>query len=222
MSRARMRLLGWAGLHCAALTSVAVAQPSRDSGRGRWTIGVSIGVSSYSTVSEGKDPEGVTLRFAPYRPTMWGLEATYGGGPVRVGLAARYGQAGIGTRGLSFQDDGAIPGPLLVVDNAYHLAVFTGSLSAHLLRLRGGPSVRPSVGLDLQRWAGAGSPARTILGGQTGLAVEVALTRALLASLEGQLGFTPASPFRKEDLPQGFDQRSAWRRTLAGAVYWRF
>jgi hypothetical protein len=54
------------------------------------------------------------------------------------------------------------------------------------------------------------------------MTLEVVLTRAFVATLEGELGFTPASPFRKEDLPVGFKLLSAWRRTLAAGVYWRF
>jgi len=215
------RLLGWlALLGCGTGTQLA-AQASPVPLRGHWAIGLSIGVSSFSTVSQGKDADGIILGFAPYRPTLWGLGVGYGRERLRLMLTARYGQAGLSAQGVS---DGSTtpPDALVIAPNVLHLAVFTAAFSTRLVRLRGGPSLRPSFGLGLERWTGAGSPTRTIAGGQGGIALEVILTRALVATLEGELGYTPASPFRREDLPQGFRLLGAWRRTLAGGVYWRF
>jgi hypothetical protein len=201
----------------------ALAQERRELLRGRWAIGISVGASSFGAGTEGKDADGETLRFMPYRPTMWGLAAQYGGPGFRIGIAARYGEPGLGARGVTISDEGeSTPGALIVVDKAFQLTQITAGMSTRLARLRGGPSLRPSLAVDLQRWTGAGSPTRSVVGGQAGLALEIALTRAFAASLEGEIGLTRASPFRKEDLPEGFERRSPWRRTVLAGLYWRF
>jgi hypothetical protein len=215
------QLPGWIGLLWCSVAPAMQAQPDPALVRGRWAIGLSIGVSNFSSVTQGKDSDGATLGLAPYRPTMWGLGLAYGREHLRLAVTARYGQAGLRAQGL-LDDEAASPGAIIIAPNALHVAVFTAALSTRLLRLRGGPALRPSFALGLERWTGAGSPTRTILSGQAGLALEVILTRAFVATLEGELGFTPASPFRKEDLPEGFKLLSAWRRTLAAGVYWRF
>lgn len=197
----------------------AGAQPREPDARSRWSFGLSLGVSSFSVASEGADAEGLRLTFFPYRPTLWGVSAGYGQNRMRIQVAARYGSAGLGARGLSIGDEGK--GALLVADDAYHLTTLSAGVSSRLLTLRGGPMLRPSLAFDLERWAGAGSPARWIGGGQAGLALEIGLTQSVSASLEGELGFTPASPFRREDLPEGFQQKSVWRRSLTAAALWR-
>jgi hypothetical protein len=153
---------------------------------------------------------------------MWGLVAARGQERARVSLAARFGQAGLAIRGAPPAQEGAASGVLVIAENAYHVAAFTGGVATRLLRLRGGPALRPSLALNVERWTAPGTPPRTIAGGQAGLALEVMLTRAFVAALEGELGFTPASPFQSEDLPAGYRARSTWRRTLAAAGYWRF
>ena len=189
-----------------------------DSSR-RWSVGISVGVSSFSPASEGNDADGLRLALFPYRPTMWGAFAGYGRGGKRLHLGVRHGTAGLGARGVSVGEEGG--NALLVAHDAYHLTSLSAGVSNHLVTLRGGPALRPSLGLDAEHWAGAGSPGRWIMGVHGGLALEIALTRALFASLEGEIGLTPASPFRQEDLPEGFDQRTVWRRTLTAAVVWR-
>ena len=191
--------------------------------RGRWAIGVSVGVSSFSAASEGSASDGQHLEFSAYRPTMLGVALTFGGERLRLNATARYGEPGLGARGVTVSDgEEPATGALVVLDGAYHLTSFTLGGSTRLLRLRGGPALRPSLALDLERWTGAGAPTRSVVAGQAGLALEVALTRAFVGTLEGELGYSPASPFRQEDVPPGFARHGVWRRTLAGGFYWRF
>jgi hypothetical protein len=182
----------------------------------RWRLGLSIGSATFAGGATGTRPESDTLRVFPSGTTMWGVGAVYGQESFRFGVSLRYGQPGLAVRGPESS------GLLIIAPNANHLTLLTPGLSSHLLRLRGGAAQRPSLGLGLERWALVGSPARTTLGGQAGIALELALTKALVATLESELGFTPASPFRRQDLPAGFEPRGAWRRTLAGGVACRF
>jgi hypothetical protein len=216
------RLAGLIGLFCFMLNASAASQ-THSAPLGRWALGVSLGVSSFSGVSEGTGENGERLSFTPYRPTMWGIAAAYGARAIRGGLTVRYGQAGLGIRGSPLLDDGEPSPPVLIIaENTYHVSAITAGLSTQLLRLRGGPFLRPSVAFAIEHWTAPGTPARTIAGGQAGLALEIILTRALVGTVEGELGLTPASPFRAEDLPEGYRLRSAWRRTLSAGVYWRF
>jgi hypothetical protein len=212
------------GLVVSALVLPAAATAQRDHRpiKGRWAVSLTLGASTFTGATEGTGPVGEPLAFAPYRPTMWGLGLAYGGEGLRAGFSLEHGQPGIGFRGVPLTESGeTLSGLLIVAEDAFKLTTFTTSLSRQLLHLRGGPSVRPSLGLVIERWSAPGSPNRTIVGGQAGLALEVVISRAFAAELSGELGITPASQFQEADLPEGFRQRSTWRRTLAVGLAWR-
>ena len=57
-----------------------------------WAVGLSLGTASFAGATHGIGPNGEALTFTPYRPTMWGIGVTYGGGKDRVGLSAEYGE----------------------------------------------------------------------------------------------------------------------------------
>ncbi|HTL05754.1 MAG TPA: hypothetical protein VL241_08415 [Gemmatimonadales bacterium] len=206
------RSAGWLALLC-WVSAPLCAQDSR------WAVGISLGVSSFSGASAGTGPQGEATSFTPYRPTLWGVRASFGS-RIRGGIAVAYGQAGLAIRGAPTGEGG---GDLLVIaENAYDLASFQAVGSTRLLRLRGGPSLRLWLGAELARWTAPGTPARSLAGGLGGLGLEFALTRSLVASIEGELGLTPGSPFLAAELPDGTRTRSTWRRTLTGALAWRF
>jgi hypothetical protein len=205
------------------LPGSAMAQRDREPIKGRWALSLTLGTSTFSGATEGTGPVGEPLAFAPYRPTMWGVGLAYGGEGLRTGLSLEHGQPGIGFRGVPLTESGeTLSGLLIVAEDAFKLTTLTAELSHRLLRLRGGPSLRPSLGLVIERWSAPGSPNRTIAGAQAGLALEVMISRTFAAELSGELGFTPDSPFQQADLPEGFQQRSTWRRTLAVGLAWRF
>jgi hypothetical protein len=154
---------------------------------------------------------------------MWGVAVAYGREALRTELSLEHGQPGIGFRGVPLTQSGeTLSGFLIVAEDAFKLTTFTASLSRRLLHLRGGPSLHPSLGAVIERWSAAGSPSRTIAGAQAGLALEVMISPSLAAELSGELGFTPGSPFKETELPEGFHPRSTWRRTLAVGLAWRF
>ena len=205
------------------LPASATAQRDQEPIKGHWAVSMTLGASTYTGATVGTGPVGEPLAFAPYRPTMWGVGLAFGGGGLRAGLSLEHGQPGIGFRGVPLTESGeTLPGLLIVAEDAFKLTTLTGSLSQRLLRLRGGPALRPSFALVIERWSAPGSPARAIAGGQAGLALEVMLSRTFAAELSGELGFTPSSPFQESDLPEGFRRRSTWRKTLAVGLGWRF
>ncbi|HEY9518113.1 MAG TPA: hypothetical protein VIQ98_02600 [Gemmatimonadales bacterium] len=206
-----LRILRWLGACCLALPGALAGQLS---------LGISVGTSSFSGAARAA-PSAGEVRFLPYRPTSVGVLVGWGRQEVRLEGSARYGEPGLALRGVPLaEEDTSSPGVLIVSENAFRLVSFTGGVSLRLLRLRGGPVVRAGTGLVLEHWASPGSAARTVAGVQGGLAIEVALTGALAARADAELGFTPASPFRASDLPEGFTPRSTWRRSLAVAAVW--
>ena len=212
----------WLPMLQAALLSTGAAQPPAPAARTPWSVSASIGASAFSGATAGTAQAGEQLEFTPYRPTMLGIAVTYGRERWRLGLSARHGDAGIGLRGVPLSEEGPSPqGVLIIVEGAYTITSVAASASTCLARLRGGPALRSSVGVNMERWTAPGTPARTIFGPQAGLSLEIALSGAFAATLEGELGFTPKSPFKVEDLPEGFRERSTWRRTLMAGLSWR-
>jgi len=207
-----LRLFAWLGACSLALPGSLAGQLS---------LGLSVGTASFSGAARaGGNPEEV-VRFLPYRPTSFGLLVGWGHEALRLEGSARYGEPGLALRGVTLSDAVQSPGSVLIVsENAFRLVSFAGGASLRLLRLREGPVVRAGAALVLERWSSPGSEPRTLAGAQGSLALELALTGALSARGEAELGFTPASPFRAGDLPDGFTPRSTWRRSLAIALVW--
>ena len=205
------RIAAWLGACCLALPGTSAGQLS---------VGLSVGTASFSGAArDGGSSDAV--RFLPYRPTSFGVLVAWGREGLRLEGSARYGEPGLALQGVPLAETEESPGGVLIVsENALRLAGFTGGASWPVLRLRGGPVIRAGAALVLERWSSPGSAGRTVAGGQGGLALEVALTAALAARADGELGFTPASPFRAGDLPEGFTPRSTWRRSLAVGVLW--
>ena len=206
------RLLAWlSGACCLALPGTLTGQLS---------VGLSIGESSYSGAARGNSGAG-EVQFLPYRPASLGLLLGWGRKSFRLEGSARYGEPGLALRGVPLGPAGESPhGVLIVAEHAFGVASFAGGASLPLLRLREGPVLRAAVALTLERWSSPGTATRTVAGVQAGLALEFALFPSLSARGEGELGFTPASPFRPSDLPAGLAPRGTWRRSLAAALVW--
>jgi len=214
-------LLGWLGVLGGILSVEGRAQTNPGESHGRWAVGISRSVSSLSPGSVGPSEDGVEIAWAPDRPSLWGLAAGYGT-RMRVSITARFGKAGLGARGETSEETGASGRVLIVSEGVYDVLTVGVTFSRHVLRLRGGPALRSSLGAGIESWSALGESPRTIAGLQGGLALEVAIVGPFLAALEGELGFTPASPFKREEMPANYRLRSTWRRTLGGAIYWRF
>jgi hypothetical protein len=218
-----MPSLGWFAVTACLLAGQALAAQSPGASRpGRFALGVSIGTSAFSGGARGHGEDGEPISFYPYRPTMLGLAMSWGREQLRLEAAARYGEPGLALRGAPIAEAGTIPGSVvLVAENAFRVSSFMAGASAPLIRLREGPTLRMSAALVMERWTTPDAPARTIGGGQAGLQLELALTGSLAARLGGELGVTPRSPFRTDDLPAGFTRSTTWRRSLGVSLAWR-
>jgi hypothetical protein len=135
-------------------------------------VSLTVGTSTFNGAAAGGDQEASDLVFRPFRPTMFGLTLSHGRERLRLGLSAKYGQPGLGFRGQSEEDDAE--SLLIVLEDAFTLTTFTASAGTRLLTLRGGPTVRSTVGLTLERWSASGTPTRVRVGPQAGLGLEFA------------------------------------------------
>lgn len=210
----RIILAGLAVLVLAELGNAQTSPPER-----KWGIGLSMGTSTFNGAAQGTVDEAGDLVFIPYRPTMLGLTIARGASKWRAAISARYGEPGIAARGVP--DEDAQQGVLIVLESVYKLAAFEGQLSTHLLRLRGGPSLRAVAGAEAERWSAPGTPVKWLFAPLAGLSVETRLTGRLAASIDGEVGYSSASPFHQNDLPEGFTPRSTWRRSLSVTVWLR-
>lgn len=212
---------GWIACLALAMPASGVTQTAARSRAGKLSFGISIGTSTFSSAAQGTGDDGGTLRFTPYRPTMLGARAGYDAGALRLEASAATGEPGLAVRGADLTDEFDSNGVLIVVENAYRIRALAAGASVFLVRLRGGPVLRGIAAATMERWTSPETPPRTVAGGEAGLGMEVALTGSLFARAEAMLGVTPASPFREEDLPGGFRQRTTWRRSLGVGVNWR-
>lgn len=211
----------WIAFFVLAVPATGVAQTAPRSRPGRFFIGISIGTSTFSSAAKGTGDNGEELRFTPYRPTMLGLRAGYGGEALRLEASAATGEPGLAIGGADLTALLGGNDVLIVAENAYRIRALSAGASVFLFRLRGGPRLRGVAAATMERWTSPDTPARTVAGGEAGLAMEVSLTGSLFARAEAMLGVTPASPFREEDLPGGFRQRAPWRKSLGVGVHWR-
>lgn len=205
-------------LACLVAAAPLEAQAAPPGRGGAWRLGLTVGTSTFNGAAVTTDESGANLVFRPYRPTMFGLHLTRGRERTRLGLSVKYGQPGLGFRGQPDAADGNATGVLIVAEDAFNLASVSASVGTRIATLRGGPSLRSSLGISIEHWSAPGTPSRTLLGPLAGLALEFALSGSLFAHLDGELGFTPGSPFHVEDLPEGFRLRSTWRRTLQAGL----
>ena len=202
-------------------TSVAQRRPAAK--EHRWAVGLLLGTTSFSGATDATGPDGEKLTFTPYRPAITGLRVSHGGNGLRLDASVQFGRPGLAFRGAQGSGAGAPDAGLLVVgESVYHLWTFGARATTELLRLEGAASLRPSLGLALERWSAPASPPRLIVGGEAGLGLEVPLKGPLVAEFTGALGYTPRSPFRREDVPEEFRLRSTWRKSIMGGVSWRF
>ena len=209
--------LGVGAIH----TSAAQRRPAPS--ERRWAIGLLLGTTAFSGATDATGPDGEKLTYTPYRPAITGLRVSHGGNGLRLGGSVQFGRPGLAFRGAPESGGSEGDAGLLVVgESVYHLWTFGARASTALLRLDGAASLRPSLGLVLERWSAPASPARVIAGGEAGLGLEVPLKGHLVAEFTGALGYTPRSPFRREDVPGEFRLRSTWRRSIMGGVGWRF
>ena len=186
----------------ALCSSVAV------SAQAQWVVGLEAGTEAFTGVSRttGTGPERA-LR--PYRPAWGGLRAESPGSRLRFGASLLYASPDLALEAVD----------LAVVDRDDITTVlgFHPGVMIRVAELRDGVALRAEGGLILEHWGFRDQAGRIRAGGEIGLSLEVGLGGRFSGVLGGYAGLS-ASPFRGEELPQGFEPRSAWRQALRGSL----
>ena len=182
----------------------SVAVPAQ----GQWLVGLEAGTEAFAGVSRTV-AAGPDRSFRPYRPAWVGLRAESPGSRLRFGASLLYASPDLALEAAD----------LAVVDRDDLTTVlgFHPGVMIRVADLREGVALRGEAGLILEHWGFRDQGGRLRAGGEIGLSLEVGLGGRCSGVLGGFLGVS-ASPFRHEELPQGFEPRSAWRQALRGSL----
>ena len=182
---------------------LAAAAPVRGQ-TNRWRLALETGEIRFggSSVDTSSDSSGA---FRPFRPATLGIRIERGRGRLAIGLGVIYGQADPALVGPDATVIG-YGGPLRLLELAPAVSWRITSLGAGGLFLGGGPVI--------DRWSWSEGPTRWRLGGEMSATVEAALGAS--AALLARVGVArTASIFEATDLPQEFETRPSWRRSIA-------
>jgi hypothetical protein len=182
----------------------AVAVPAQ----AQWLVGLEAGTEAFTGVSRTADA-GPERSFRPYRPAWLGVRAESPGSRLRFGASLLFGSPDLALEATD----------LVVVarDGITTVLGFHPGVMIQVAELRDGVTLRGEAGLILEHWGFTEQAGRLRAGGEIGLSLEVGLGGRFSGALGGHVGVS-ASPFRPEELPPGFEPRSAWRQGLRGSV----
>ena len=176
----------------------------------QWSAAVQLGSDRFWGGSTDNTEE--RRSFLPYRPTTFGVAVHRRGRRIGVGLRLGYSQASLGLEGNA---------AVVAAKGAFTIYSVAPEISFRLATLGAGNSVLLLAGPLLELWDIIDEGTRARLGGHGGVALLVPLGGRFSAMMSGRLAIVP-SPFDEGELPDEFELQTLWRRSLAGAVEYRF
>ena len=184
---------------CLAAATPACGQTNR------WRLALEAGEIRFggSSVDTSSDSSGA---FRPFRPATLGLRIERGLDRLGVGIGVMYGEADPALVGRDATVIG-YGGALQLLELAPAVSWRLTSLGAGGLYLGGGPVI--------DRWSWSEGPTRMRVGGEISATGAAPLGGA--AALVARAGRT-ASIFEAADLPEEFELRPSWRRSIALGV----
>lgn len=173
----------------------------------RWRLALEAGEIRFggSSVDTSSDSSGA---FRPFRPATLGLRIERGLDRLGIGIGVMYGEA-----------DPALVGPDATVigyGGALRLLELAPAVSWRLTSLGDG-GLYVGGGPVIDRWSWSEGPTRWRVGGEVSATVEAPLGGAAALVARAGVGRT-ASIFEPTDLPQEFELRPSWRRSVAIGV----
>lgn len=184
----------------------------------QWLIGASIGAIRYwggTSVARGENGE---LAFSPYRPTPIGIRVEVQTSRFRFGISLEYAEPGLGA---SARDSAGVPSGTIVLENFLTSYTLTPQAGVRIARLAGGAPILAGLGLLLERWDVPGEPSRHRVGVAGTLGLELHLFGDFVGAATATVGWTPSSPFRREELPPPYRPASLWRRGITATLSYR-
>ena len=185
---------------------LAAAAPARGQ-TNRWHMALEAGEIRFggSSVDTSSVSAGA---FRPFRPATLGLRVERGLNRLGIGIGLLYGEADPALIGPDATVIG-YGGPLRLLELAPAVSWRLTGLGAGGFYLAGGPV--------LDRWSWAEGPTRWRFGGEVSVSVEAPLGGNAALVARGGVGRT-ASVFERADLPEDFELRPSWRRSIALGV----
>ena len=186
---------------CLAAATPACGQTNR------WRLALEAGEIRFggSSVDTSSDSSGA---FRPFRPATLGLRIERGLDRLGVGIGVMYGEADPALVGRDATVIG-YGGALQLLELAPAVSWRLTSLGAGGLYLGGGPVI--------DRWSWSEGPTRWRVGGEISATVAAPLCGAAALVSRAGVGRT-ASIFEAADLPEEFELRPSWRRSIALGV----
>jgi hypothetical protein len=175
----------------------------------QWSVALEATASYYDGASRDTAADPISVR--PHHATSFGLR-----------LERCFGQVGVGVTA-------ALAGPDVIAENSSAGAVVKDALGLFEIapeatvlvgRTQSGVAVRFHAGPLLDVWTPEGADARTRVGGHAGLALEWPLSTRFAGSVRAGVALT-SSLFNEGELPDGFELRAMWRRSVSLAVRYR-
>jgi hypothetical protein len=174
---------------------------------GQWRLGVEVGAARFWGAS--RDTEGNQVSFRPYRPTTLG-----------IGLERHAGRYAVGVRVHSFEASLGLVGPEVTVasEGAFTAVSFSPELAVRIATLGAGNQLRVHAGPLLEVWDLIDLDARTRLGAQGSISLDVPLGKRFGGVVQAGAAVMP-SPFEEGELDVGggaptYELRALWRRSL--------
>lgn len=174
---------------------------------GQWRAGVEVGAARFWGGS--RDTGGEQLSFRPYRPTTFGIGLERQAGRYAVGVQVHYFEAGLGLVG---------PEVTVASEGAFTIVSFSPELAVRIATLGAGNQLRLHAGPLLEVWDLIELEARTRLGAQGWISLDVPLGKRFGGVVQAGAAVTP-SPFEEGELDVGggaptYELRALWRRSF--------
>jgi hypothetical protein len=181
---------------------------------GQWRVGAEVGAARFWGGS--LDTDGNQTSFRPYRPTTLGLGVERQSGRYAAGLQVRYAEASLALEG---------PERLIAAEGVFTIVSISPELAVRIATLGSGNQLRLHAGPLFERWEIVDQDARTRVGAQGSISLDVPLGGRFDGVALAGVAVTP-SPYEEGELDLGggaptYDLRTLWRRSFALGLRYR-
>lgn len=199
-----------AGVAAAILVSAVWCR----SASGQWALTSEVGATRFWGAS--LDNEGNHTSFRPYRPTTFGLGVERQTGRYTAALHVHYAAASLALEG---------PEAIISAEGVFTIVSISPELAVRIATLGSGSQVRLHAGPLFERWDIIDEGARTRVGAQGSVSLDVPLGGRFGGVVLAGAAVTP-SPYRERELDLGggaptYDLRTLWRRSFALGLRYR-
>jgi hypothetical protein len=180
----------------------------------QWRVGVGVGAARFWGGSI--DTQGDATSFRPYRPTTFGIGLERQAGRYGFGLQLHYLEAGL-----------VLEGPEVAIssDGVFTAISISPEITVHVATLGSGNQFRVHAGPLFEIWDIVDNDARTRVGAQGSISLDVPLGMRLNGVVGGGAAIVP-SPYKDGELDLGegaptYERRALWRRTFEVGLRYR-